>query len=466
MRYFPAFLDLQRRRVLVAGGGVAALNKVRLMAATDADIHVAASHLAPELAAMAAQGRISVLNTPVEDIDLAGYAAIFAATDSNEDELLAARARAANIPVNVVDKTELCSFITPSIVDRGKVVVAIGTEGAAPVLARRLRARIETLLPSRLGVLAEIMGRFRPRLVQRLRTVPERRRFWEGMLDGPIGAAFLAGKVEEAESALGAAIDAAEGDRKGIVFLVGAGPGDPELLTLKALRVLQDADIIFYDDLVTPEVLDLARRDAERVFVGKRAGEPGISQDEINLQIAEAALQGLRVVRLKGGDPFIFGRGGEEIGALREHGIDTVVVPGITAALGCTAEVELPLSHRAFANRVTFMTAHRADEAKSLNFKGLDDPETTVVVYMGRSAAAVVARELIAAGRDPSTPVAVLARGTRADAVAVTGRLNHLAVLAERAGKGPALIVIGEVVTCSTTWRADVEALAAAKLAG
>ena len=238
------------------------------------------------------------------------------------------------------------------------------------------------------------------------------------------------------------------------MFLVGAGPGDPDLLTLRALHVLADADIVFYDELVTPGVLDRARRDADQVFVGKRRGEPGIGQDEINRRMAEAARAGRRVVRLKGGDPFIFGRGGEELEYLRRAGVPVVVVPGISAALGCAAEAGLPLTFRNEASKLSLIAAHRADEAAAIDWRGLADPQTTVVVYMGLASAAAVRDGLIAAGRDPATPAAVLARGTRADSHAAVGRLDGLSMLAAEAGEGPAILVIGEVVARSTPWRA------------
>jgi uroporphyrin-III C-methyltransferase/precorrin-2 dehydrogenase/sirohydrochlorin ferrochelatase len=282
------------------------------------------------------------------------------------------------------------------------------------------------------------------------------RRFWEHVVDGPVGAAFLAGRTREAEAALLRAIDDA-GSRqvggRGTVHLVGAGPGDPDLLTLRALHTLQAADIIFYDDLIEAGILSRARRDAELVFVGKRKGEPGIGQAEINRRLAEAAKAGKYVVRLKGGDPFIFGRGGEELEHLQQAGVPTFVVPGITAALGCAAEAGLPLTFRNEASRLCLVTANTADGAERVDWSGLSDPQTTVVVYMGLSSAAAVRAGLIAAGCDPRTPAAVLARGTRADTTAVTGRLDELPALAAAAGEGPALLVIGDVVERSEPWK-------------
>ena len=389
--------------------------------------------------------------------DFADFCAVVVATGGPLDQVIAERVRVRNIPVNVVDRPDLSTFIFPAIVDRGEVVVAIGTGGASPVLARRLRERIEAFLPARIGDLAALMGRFRGRFAQTRHASQSLRRFWESVVDGPIGAAALAGRWRDAETALLRAIENARSpqDQSGIVYLVGAGPGHPDLLTLRALQVLQSADIVFYDELVTAEILDRARRDCDRVFVGKRRGQPGIGQDEINRRLVEAARKGLSVVRLKGGDPFIFGRGGEELEYLRDANVPAVVVPGITAALGCAAEAGLPLTFRNEATRLTVITAHRAEDAAATDWSGLADPQTTVVVYMGLASAAAVRDGLIGAGRDAATPAAVLARGTRPDAKTVVGRLDDIPALAAQVGEGPALLVIGQSVARSDAWRAQ-----------
>jgi uroporphyrin-III C-methyltransferase / precorrin-2 dehydrogenase / sirohydrochlorin ferrochelatase len=275
----------------------------------------------------------------------------------------------------------------------------------------------------------------------------------------------VAGRGREAEAVLirdianlGKANPGNESRPTGMVHLVGAGPGDPDLLTLRALHALQGADVVFYDELVTPGILDRARRDAERVFVGKRRGVPGLGQDEINRRLRDAARDGHNVVRLKGGDPFVFGRGGEELDYLRRNDVPVIVVPGITAALGCAAQAGLPLTLRNEATRLSLVTAHRADQALATDWSGLADPHTTVVVYMGLAAASAVRDGLIAAGRDPRTPVAVLVRGTRADAASATGCLEALEALAADVGEGPALIVVGEVVAHSDPWLAALAA--------
>ena len=336
-------------------------------------------------------------------------------------------------------------------------LVAIGTGGASPVLTRRLRERIEVLLPARIGDLAALLARYRSHFASKRHASRSLRRFWERVIDGPIGTAALAGRWREAENRLKAAVEAAQSpeEKAGMVHLVGAGPGDPDLLTLRALQALQNADVIFYDELVTQEILDRARRDAERIFVGKRRGEPGIGQEQINRRLVEAARNGHQVVRLKGGDPFIFGRGGEELEFLRTKGVPVVIVPGVTAALGCAAEAGLPLTFRNEASSLSVITAHRAEEAGAIDWSRYADPQATVVVYMGIAAAASVRDGLIAAGRDRRTPAAVLARGTRPDARAVVGRLEDIASLTAQAGEGPALLVIGQVVTRSDAWRAQ-----------
>jgi uroporphyrin-III C-methyltransferase / precorrin-2 dehydrogenase / sirohydrochlorin ferrochelatase len=317
------------------------------------------------------------------------------------------------------------------------------------------------MLPARIGELATLLRRYRSRLAEARHGAHLVRRFWEKAVDGRIGAAVVAGRGREAEAALirdianiGKETRSKQSRPTGTVHLVGAGPGDPDLLTLRALHALQGADVVFYDELVTPGILDRARRDAERVFVGKRRGAPGLGQDEINRHLRDAAREGHNVVRLKGGDPFVFGRGGEEVDYLRRHDVPVIVVPGITAALGCAAEAGLPLTLRNAATRLCLITAQRADQALETDWSGLADPHTTVVVYMGLAAASAVRDGLIAAGRDPRTPVAVLARGTRPDAASVTGSLQALETLAAQVGEGPALIVVGEVVAHSDPWLA------------
>jgi len=463
MRFLPVFLDLTCDRVVLIGSNEAAMNKLRLLGAAQARVrwYPLRTDIAEEvLQAAAGQSRLEVsLDDPLA-ADFSNVVAVVSAAGASFDDKIAAHARALRLPINVVDRPELSTFIVPAIVDRGDVVVAIGTGGAAPVLARSLRARIEAAVPARIGELAALMGRYRQRF-NRARRARSPRAFWQRVVDGPIGHAALNGQMIEAEARLVRAIDSGDGNdiATGTVFLVGAGPGDPDLLTLRALQVLQDADVVLYDELVTDEILDRARRDAVRVNVGKRRGAPGIGQSEISRRMVEAARAGQRVVRLKGGDPFVFGRGGEELEHLRNAGVPVVVVPGISAAFGCAAEIGLPLTFRNEASRLTFITAQRAAETAAIDWSGLADEDTTLVVYMGLTSAGAVRDGLMAAGRSASTPAAVLGRGTRNDAQTMVGRLEQLPELAAAAGDGPALLVIGEVVRRSTPWRAQIDAL-------
>src|SRR5712664_3214957 len=463
MRYLPVFLDLQTGPVLLVGAGDLARAKLRLLAAAGARIRwfatVGHHHDVSGLAAADA-ARIEFAEGDPLTADLSGVIAILCAGAGDVGPAMSARAKSVGLPVNVMDDLAHSTFIFPAIVDRGDVVVAVGTGGASPVVARRVRERIEAALPARIGDLANFIGAFRKSIHARIPEFPLRRRFWERVIDGPIGALVLAGRKDEAEAALKDIPDPsafagaqATGRAEGRVTLVGAGPGDPDLLTIKALRALQDADIIFYDELVSPEILDRARRDASRVPVGRRVGKPGIGQDAINKLLIEAAKSGQRAVRLKGGDPFVFGRGGEEVEALREAGVAYSVVPGITAGLGAAAQFEVPLTFRHEALRITFLTAHKDKDAESVDWSALTDEKMTVVVYMGMTAAASVRAGLLAAGRSPHTPVGVFARVTRPDAEAAVGTLNDLPSLIEKINGGPAVLIIGDVVAHSAPWR-------------
>jgi uroporphyrin-III C-methyltransferase/precorrin-2 dehydrogenase/sirohydrochlorin ferrochelatase len=460
MRFLPVFLDTCAGVVILVGSGEPARGKLRLLRAAGAHVRWFSRDVdvAEEMLTLSGPGRLEISFGDPLKADLADAVAIVSAAGDALDAQIAARARRHRIPVNVVDRPELSTFIFPAIVDRGEVVVAIGTGGASPILARRLRELIEALLPTRIGELAQLIGRHRRRFAAVPRALSPRR-FWENIIAGPIAEAVLAGRSDKAEARLVAAIDGdgARESRAGkaeTVFLVGAGPGDPDLLTLRALHALADADVVFYDELVTAAVLDRARRGAEQLFVGKRRGEAGIGQDEINRRLVAAARAGRRVVRLKGGDPFIFGRGGEELEYLRAAGVPVIVVPGVTAALGCAAEAGLPLTFRNEAGKLAFITAQRAEEAAAIDWSSLADRQMTLVVYMGLASAAAVRDGLIAAGRDGETAAAVLARGTRPDSQAAVGRLDELAALAAEVGEGPAILVIGEVVARSTPWRA------------
>jgi uroporphyrin-III C-methyltransferase/precorrin-2 dehydrogenase/sirohydrochlorin ferrochelatase len=462
MRFLPVFLDLQTGPVLLIGAGELARAKMRLLTAAGARVRWYATDGNHDVSGLdaAEAARIELAEGDPLAADLRGVIAILCAGAGDIGTAMSARAKAVGLPVNVMDDLLHSTFIFPAIVDRGDVVVAVGTGGASPVVARRVRERIEAALPARIGDLATFIGRWRKSIHGRIPEFPLRRRFWERVVDGPIGALVLAGRGNEAEAALKDIPDPsafagaqASGQAEGSVTLVGAGPGDPDLLTIKALRALQDADVVFYDELVSSEILDRARRDASRVPVGRRVGRPGIGQDAINKLLIEAAKSGQRAVRLKGGDPFVFGRGGEEVEALREAGVAYSVVPGITAGLGAAAQFEVPLTFRHEALRITFLTAHKAKDAESVDWSTLTDEKMTVVVYMGMTAAPSVRAGLLAAGRSPQTPVGVFARVTRTDAQAAVGTLDELPALVRQIDGGPAILIIGDVVAHSAPWR-------------
>lgn len=458
MRFLPVFLDLQAGPIVLVGQGELAQAKLRLLLAADARVRWFATDGRHDVSAFdaASVARIEQASGDPLTADLSNVIAILCADAGATGHAMAARARSTGIPVNVMDEVAHSTFIFPAIVDRGDVVVAVGTGGASPVVARRVRERIEAMLPARIGDLAGFVGRWRDTIKAKLPEMQLRRLFWERVIDGPIGADVLAGRTAQADQALASISNPAFFARNiggGFVTLVGAGPGDPDLLTVKALRALQDADVVFYDDLVSPEILDRARRDAARVPVGRRVGKPGIGQDAIHRLLIDAAQSGKRAVRLKGGDPFIFGRGGEEIAALRAAGVAYSVIPGITAGLGAAAESEVPLTYRQEALRITFLTAHKAADAGNVDWSALTDTKMTVVVYMGITAAATIREGLLAAGRSPQTPVGVFARATRRDAKSVVGVLDDLPALAARVESGPAILIIGDVVARSAPWR-------------
>jgi uroporphyrin-III C-methyltransferase/precorrin-2 dehydrogenase/sirohydrochlorin ferrochelatase len=451
MRFLPVFLDLKAGPVVLIGAGELLRAKLRVLAAAGARIRVHAIDGDHDLNISSADAaRIEIAAGDPLAADLAGVIAVVCAGAGDVGVAMSVRAKALGLPVNVMDDLEHSSFIFPAIVDRGDVVVAVGTGGTSPVVARRVREKIEALLPVHIGELAEFIGGFRKSINERIAEFPLRRRFWERVIDGPIGGAVLAGRKAEADAALKAISDPsafARADKpEGSVTLVGAGPGDPDLLTIKALRALQDADIVFHDELVSPEILDRIRRDTTRVPVGRRVGKPGIGQDAINKRMIEAAQSGRRVVRLKGGDPFVFGRGGEEVEALRSAGVAYSIIPGITAGLGGAADFEVPLTYRHEATRITFLTAHKARDAETVDWSTLTDVKMTVVVYMGMTAAPAVRAGLLAVGRSPETPVGVFARVTRSDAQGVVGTLRDLPELVRRTNGGPAILIIGDVV--------------------
>lgn len=445
MDYLPLFADLKQRPVLIVGGGEVAARKIELLHRAGAQVWVVAQTLSSEFEQQYQDGRIHWLAQDFLPEQLDNVFLVIAAT--NDTVLNAAVFAAADqrcILANVVDDQPLCSFIFPSIVDRSPLVVAISSSGQAPVLARILREKLEALLPTRLSDMAAIAGRWRGRVKQHMASMGERRRFWEHAFSGRFASLISRGQLTEAENELQLSL---EGQHRalGEVALVGAGPGDAGLLTLRGLQVMQQADVVLYDHLVSPEVLDLVRRDAERICVGKRAGAHSVTQEATNQLLVTLAQQGKRVVRLKGGDPFIFGRGGEELQVVAQAGIPFQVVPGVTAAAGATAYAGIPLTHRDHAQSVTFITGHCRPDGDDLDWQTLARGRQTLAIYMGTVKAAAISQQLIAHGRSSTTPVAVIGRGTRVDQQVLIGTLAQLESLAQQAPT-PALLVIGEVV--------------------
>jgi uroporphyrin-III C-methyltransferase/precorrin-2 dehydrogenase/sirohydrochlorin ferrochelatase len=448
MEGLPVTLVVKGRRCVVIGGGAVAARKVELLLRAGADVLVVAPRLIEALRAPAVAGRIRDVARDFAPRDLAGAALVIAATDDRAvNAAAAAAARKRAIPVNVVDDPALCTVTMPAIIERGPVSVAISTGGASPTLARRLRAGIERALPWGIGALADFAAAHRRAVKEALPGVEARRRFWDEVLDGPVAAAVVAGRPREAEAMLRAALArGAAMPRRGRVALVGAGPGDPELLTLKALRLIERADAIVHDALVGEGILDLARRDAERIFVGKRRGAACMPQHDINALLVRLARRGKLVVRLKGGDPFMFGRGGEECQALRAAGIACEVVPGITAALGCAAAAGIPLTHRDHAASCVFVTAHRRNGRLDLDWRALARPRQTLCIYMGLSVIGELMANLAEAGLRRGTPAALIDSGTTRRQRVVAGTIGDLAARAAEAGVGgPALLIVGEV---------------------
>ncbi|SFN10230.1 uroporphyrin-III C-methyltransferase / precorrin-2 dehydrogenase / sirohydrochlorin ferrochelatase [Izhakiella capsodis] len=445
MNYLPLFADLRTRAVLVVGGGDVAARKIDLLRRAGACVRVVARSLCDELAELEQQQVIIWLARDFAEEQLKDVVLVIAATDDNVlNSTVSSCANARNLLVNVVDDQAKCSFIFPSIVDRSPLVVAISSGGTAPVLARLLREKLEALLPVSLGNMAALAAEWRGKVKQRFAKIADRRRYWERIFSGQFASQVACSNLMAARQTLDAQLENPEAC-KGEIILVGAGPGDPGLLTLRALQVMQQADVVLYDHLVSAEVLDLVRRDADRICVGKRAGTHDVIQEETNRLLVELACEGKRVVRLKGGDPFIFGRGGEELQVVVQAGIPFQIVPGVTAASGATAYAGIPLTHRDYAQSVLFITGHSREERDSVDWSSLARAHQTLAIYMGTFRAEDISSQLIAHGRGAATPVAIISRGTRPDQQVLTGTLSELGQLAQNAPT-PALLVIGEVV--------------------
>ena len=448
MNHYPVFITLKNQPCLVVGGGEVAARKIRLMLKAHAKITV----IAPDICKTIQQemlDNITHIARTFEDTDIQGYRLITAATNNIEvNKRVSELAQAQNIPVNVVDSPELCSFITPSIVDRSPVVIAISTGGGAPVLARMLRSKLEAFIPASYGRLAAVMQCFREKIKQTLPEESQRRQFWEHVVHGPIAEYFFSGQDEAGKQLLSDTIEQQNNlQNSGEVWLIGAGPGDPDLLTFRALRLMQQADVVLHDRLVSDDILNLCRRDADRIYVGKKRSEHAVPQLEINQLLIELAQQGKRVVRLKGGDPFIFGRGGEEIEELAASGIPFQIVPGITAANGCSTYAGIPLTHRDYAQSCVFITGHLKNNSIDLNWQQLAIANQTVVIYMGLVGLPIICEKLIAHGVSEDMPIALIEQGTTDYQRVHTGTLANMpSTIANKQVKAPTLIIIGEVV--------------------
>jgi len=462
MDHLPVFLDIKGQQALVVGGGCgAAARKARLLVKAGARVTVVCPYPAPdpELLSMAGDGDVRLHQRAFVADDVKGRAVVISAIGAAhragcDDAVVSEAAKAVGVPVNVVDGPGLSTFFMPAIVERDAVTVAISSGGTAPVLARALRAKIERLLPANMGRLARFADSFRAAVQATHREPVARRRFWERFVDGPVAEAVLNGDERWARERMLEAVNRPQEIQStdGIVYLVGAGPGNPDLLTVRALRLLEQADIIVYDRLVAPQILDYARRDAERVYVGKAKGVRVRSQDQINALLVELAGRGQRVVRLKGGDPFVFGRGGEEREYLIGHGIRTEVVPGITAANGCAAAAGIPLTHRDCAQSAALVTGRGQNGEPDLDWRTFGGRNQTIAIYMGASMAGRISEQLIRHGMNPGTPVAVIANGTRPDQRVEIGALHQLKTLAARCPVAPLLLVVGDVVRHADAW--------------
>ena len=448
MDYLPLFCRVKQQSCLVVGGGTVALRKAGALARAGARVITVAPAIADELKALCRDSGGRFHEREFRAGDLNGMMLVIAATDNEAlNREVSKQAQRRNILVNVVDQPELCTVILPSIIDRSPLVIAVSSGGRSPVLARLLRAQLESTIPAGYGRLADLVGSFRERVRQRMPDFGQRRDFWERILQGPVAELMFAGRADDAARMLENEISQARPSARGEVYLVGAGPGDPDLLTFKALRLMQKADVVLYDRLVAPEIVDLCRKDAEKIYVGKARARHSMPQDSINNLLIQLAHQGKRVLRLKGGDPFIFGRGGEEIAGLAAEKIPFQVVPGITAASGCASYSGIPLTHRDHAQSVRFVTGHLKDGSINLPWSELVHTQQTVVFYMGLLGLPVICEQMMAHGRDPETPIALIQQGTTANHRVLVGTLKTMPAIVEAEQVvAPTLIIVGEVV--------------------
>ncbi|CAA0088821.1 Siroheme synthase [Zhongshania aliphaticivorans] len=449
MDFLPLFTDIRNKPCLLIGGGAVALRKARLLSKAGAQLRIVAHDIMPELSTLCLNAGGECISGDYGDHLLDDAFLVIAATDDLAlNRRVSDTCHKRHIPVNVVDNPELCSVILPAIIDRSPLVVAVSSGGKSPVLARMMRSRLEATIPASYGRLAHLVGQFRDKVKARFSDIEDRRHFWENALQGPVAEMVFAGNDKAAAKMLEDVIKKGAIDNKGEVYLIGAGPGDPDLMTFKALRLLQRADVVLYDRLVAPAIVDLCRKDADRVYVGKARAEHAVPQQDINMLLVKYAQEGKKVARLKGGDPFIFGRGGEEIEKLAEHRIPFQVVPGITAAAGCASYAGIPLTHRDHAQSVRFVTGHLKDHSINLPWQELVRPAQTVVFYMGLVGLPSICEKLIEFGRSPETPIAVIQQGTTPDQKVVVATLSTMVEkLQHEPVRAPTLIIVGEVVT-------------------
>jgi len=459
MDYLPIFLRIAGQQVLVVGGGEVAHRKVTMLLRAGATIRLVAKEVDPGLKKLLSgkgdenkeqKGRHEILRRAFETSDMFGVNLVIAATnDEDVNRLVFNEARSRHLPVNVVDNPELCDFIFPSIVDRSPIVVAVSSSGKSPMLARLLRARLETFIPSGYGKLADLFGEYRVIVQTKIKDIGLRLRFWEKILSSPVTEQALAGKHENARQLLDESLENVDAlTTQGEVYLVGAGPGDPDLLTFRALRLMQQADVVLYDRLVSQEILHLCRQDAEKIHVGKERRMHTMPQEEISRLLVNLAQDGKRVLRLKGGDPFIFGRGGEEIEELAEACIPFQVVPGITAANGCACYAGIPLTHRDYSQSVRFVTGHLKNDTCELDWESLVSGEQTLVFYMGLIGLPIICQELVRHGLTERTPIALVQQGTTPNQKVYTGTLATMPdIIKHSEVKAPTLVIVGEVVS-------------------
>ena len=449
MEHLPIFINLKQKPVLVVGGGDIALRKINLLIKAQASVNCLSPLFCDGIASLSADKSVNLIQKSFEPDDIKNYSIIIASTDDSlVNSSISELAKKANIPVNVVDSPELSSFIMPSIVDRSPVIIAVSSAGKAPVLARIIRAKLETVIPSAYGLLAEIAGEYRQKVKNRFSNIKDRRAFWESAFSGVIAEKVFSGRINEARGDIEEQLENSVEIDLGEVYLVGAGPGDPDLLTFKALRLIQQADVVLYDRLVSKGVMELVRRDSELIYVGKKGGsDESTRQEDINEQLVKLAKSGKRVCRLKGGDPFIFGRGGEEIESLSEHGITFQVVPGITAASGCSSYAGIPLTHRDYSQSCRFVTAHLKNGTTNLPWEEFVIDQQTIVFYMALSGANYICQKLMEHGMDKNMPIAIIEKGTMPEQKVYISSLTKLPdLLAKENIHAPTLMIVGEVV--------------------